>query len=85
MSKVELYQSVLSKLGRLAAKEMADVDAFLTELLKREPQNKNKKGENKNAKLAGAWRDWDEEEFQSFLAHTKQIREEMFSDRKVDL
>ncbi|MEI6411584.1 MAG: hypothetical protein WCR52_19500 [Bacteroidota bacterium] len=81
MSQVELYQSVLSKLGQLAPNDLAVLDAYLERLLKKEVKTKSKGISH----LAGAWKDWSETEFQDFLRSTKQIRLDLFADRNVSI
>lgn len=81
MSQVELYQSVLSKLGQLAPSDLAVLDAYLEGLLKKEAKAKAKGISH----LAGAWKDWSETDFQDFLRTTKQIRLDLFTDRNVSI
>ena len=71
MSQIELYQSVLSNLGRLPAQELATLDAYLTRLVKRASPRKNTKG---IAHLAGAWKDWNDADFEDFLKTTHETR-----------
>ena len=76
MSDTKLYQSVLSKLGQLPPKELAVLDTYLGVLLQRASKDKP----TDIAHLAGAWSDWDDEEFEDFLNTTRQTRQELFSD-----
>jgi hypothetical protein len=85
MSQAELYQSVLLKLGQLPAASLAEVDAFLAGLAKKRNQNKPARYKTRLAKIAGAWKDWDDQEFNAFLDTTRQIRREMFADRTFSL
>ncbi len=86
MSHAELYQSVLLKLGLLPAKELADLDAYLSQRVKkRQPELKPKNGQSKVLKSAGAWKDWDDKDFEDFLRLARQSREEMFNDRAFQL
>ncbi|MFN0035871.1 MAG: hypothetical protein ACKVUS_12470 [Saprospiraceae bacterium] len=86
MSQVELYQSVLSKLGQLPAQELAALDAYLSSLIRVKPAaRKSKIGNSNVSKVAGAWKDWDNQEFEDFLQLLKNSREEMFSDRSLQL
>jgi len=82
MSQTELYQSILLKLGHLPAASLAEVDAFLSEITKKN-SSRIKKAHYKTrlAQIAGSWKDWDEHEFNSYLESTRQIRSEMFADR----
>jgi chromosome segregation and condensation protein ScpB len=85
MSDFELYQSVLLKLGQLPSKDLVDVDTFLSLLVEKYKDGKGKKRKSEISKLAGAWKNWDEQEFKAFLHSTQQVRHEMFSDRNFDL
>ena len=81
MGQVEvLYQSVLQKLGKISPEKLAVLDNFLTQLVNAEPKNKNFT-KKVVLNLAGAWKDWDEKEFDQFLNQTKEARESLFSDR----
>ena len=80
MSQVELFQSVLQKLGQLPVHELADLDGYLSVLVKRSaPKRKG------IAHLAGAWSDWNEQEFKDFLQMTRTTRQDMISLRQFDL
>lgn len=70
MSQIELYQSVLLKLGRLSAKELAALDAYLSLLTTSKKAQAKPKG---IAHLAGAWKNWDDADFEDFLQITRQI------------
>jgi hypothetical protein len=86
MSDIELYQSVLLKLGQLPAKELADLDAYLSQRIRqRRVRHKPKNGSSNVSKSAGAWKDWDDKEFEDFLRITREAREEMFADREFQL
>lgn len=85
MSQIELYQSILLKLGQLPATSLADVDAFLSEIVKNKSRHKKARYQSRLAKIAGAWKDWDDQEFNAYLDTTRQIRQEMFSDREFSL
>ncbi len=86
MSQTELYQSILLKLGHLPSASLAEVDAFLSEMAKKN-LNRSKRAHYKTrlAQLAGAWKNWDEHEFVSFLESTRQTRQDMFADRNFPL
>ena len=86
MSQIELYQSILLKLGQLPSTSLAEVDAFLSEIAKKK-KTRQKKARYKArlAQIAGAWKDWDDKEFNAFLDTTRQIRQEMFADREFSL
>ncbi len=82
MSQIELYQSVLSKLGQLPVQELVELDAYLSVRLKREPMKKSAKTAQSNvSRVAGAWKDWNNADFEDFLGVLRQSREEMFADR----
>jgi len=82
MSQIELYQSVLSKLGQLPVQELVELDAYLSMRLRRKTLKKSAKSTQSNvSKVAGAWKDWNNADFEDFLDVLKQSREEMFSDR----
>lgn len=86
MSQFELYQSILLKLGQLPSANLADVDAFLSEITKKKKRRPKVKYHKTNlSEIAGAWRDWDETEFNSFLDSILQIRSEMFLDRDFSI
>lgn len=82
MSQIELYQSVLLKLGQLPAKELAALDAYLSVLATPKEAYKKTKG---IAHLAGAWKNWDDQDFEDFLQITRQIRQDMFMARPFSL
>ncbi|MFN0013764.1 MAG: hypothetical protein ACKVU2_04375 [Saprospiraceae bacterium] len=85
MSQVELYQSVLQKLGQLPSGSLAQVDAYLSQLLQAKSLRKNKAAKIDIAKFSGAWKNWDEREFLAFLEQTRDTRQDLFADRGVDL
>lgn len=85
MSQIELYQSILLKLGQLPSTSLAEVDAFLSEIAKKKTRQKKARYKTHLAQIAGAWKDWDEKEFNAFLDTTRQIRQEMFADREFPL
>lgn len=86
MSEIVLYQSILQKLGQLSPKDLAELDAFLAFLVQRETKSRQAQNPNQALnELFGAWKDWDEEEFQSFLEHTNEIRTDLFSTREIEL
>ncbi|MBK7936102.1 MAG: hypothetical protein IPJ82_03090 [Lewinellaceae bacterium] len=85
MSEIELYQSVLLKLGQLPSENLAEVDAFLSGLAKKRTRIKTARYKTRLAKIAGAWKDWDDREFNAFLETTRQTRQEMFADRAFSL
>lgn len=82
MSQVELYQSVLLKLGSLPAKELAVLDTYLSFLEKRNKPEVKPEG---IAHLAGAWKNWDSNEFEEFLRITREIRQDIFMHRQFSL
>ncbi len=82
MSQVELYQSVLLKLDQLTAKELAALDAYLSVMVKGSKAQAKPKG---IAHLAGAWKNWDDADFEEFLQITRQIRQDMFAPRQFSL
>jgi hypothetical protein len=85
MSDFELYQSVLLKLGQLPSKDLVDVDTFLSLLVEKHKKGKGKNKKTEISKLAGAWKNWDEREFEAFLHATQQTRQSLFSDRTFEL
>lgn len=87
MSQAELYQSILLKLGHLPSASLSEVDAFLSELASKKSTrpSSQKRYKARLARIAGAWKDWDEQEFKSFLDTTHQIRQELFNDREVSI
>lgn len=86
MSEIVLYQSILQKLGQLSPKDLAELDAFLAFLVQRETKSRQAQNPNQALnELFGAWKDWEEEEFQSFLEHTNEIRTDLFSTREIEL
>jgi hypothetical protein len=82
MSQVELYQSVLLKLGQLPSKDLAALDAYLSLLTKKNTPSVKTKG---IAHLAGAWKNWEGQEFEDFLQITQQIRSDLFTPRQFGL
>ncbi len=82
MSQIELYQSILLKLGQLPTASLAEVDAFLSEIAKKKTHHKKSRYKTHLAQIAGAWKDWDDKEFDAFLDTTRQIRQEMFAGRE---
>lgn len=82
MSQVELYQSVLLKLGQLPARELAALDVYLSRLVTPKKAPAKPKG---IAHLAGAWKNWDDADFEDFLQITRQIRQDMFAPRQFSL
>jgi hypothetical protein len=86
MSEIVLYQSILQKLGQLSPKDLAELDAFLAFLVQRETKSRQVQNPNQALnELFGAWKDWEEEEFQSFLEHTKEVRSDLFTTREIEL
>lgn len=86
MSQTELYQSILLKLGQLPAASLSEVDTFLSEIAKKGPRlNSKARYKTRLSQVAGAWKDWDDQAFHSFLETTHQIRSEMFADRPLPL
>ena len=82
MSQGELYQSVLMKLGQLPDKELAALDAYLSLLAK---GSKTHSKSRNIAHLAGAWKHWDDHDFEDFLQITRQIRQDLFASRQFSL
>lgn len=85
MSQVELYQSILLKLGQLPSTSLEEVDAFLSEVAKKQTRKKKMHYKTRLAQIAGAWKDWDDREFNIFLETTRQTRQEMFADRELSI
>lgn len=86
MSQVELYQSVLAKLGQLPIRELAALDAYLSARIQQKAtKGKSPSNHSNVSKVAGAWKDWDNQDFQDFLLLLRNSREEMFSDRGLQL
>ncbi len=86
MTQTELYPSILVKLGQLPTTSLADVDLFLAKLAKQHAlRTKPKRYKTRLAKIAGAWKNWDDREFNAFLETTRQIRQELFADRPFAL
>jgi hypothetical protein len=85
MSQIELYQSVLAKLGQLPVQELAALDRYLSQRLKNQGAKRPKSERSNILKTAGAWKDWDDREFEDFLNIGRQTRNEMFSDRNMEL
>ncbi len=88
MSEVILYQSVLQKLGQLSPQNLAELDAFLAFLVQK--QTKGLRGNDETLQtlpeqLFGAWKEWDEQEFQSFLDYTNEVRTDLYSNRELDI
>jgi hypothetical protein len=87
MSEAVLYQSVLQKLGQLSPQKLVELDVFLAFLVQK--QNKGigsiANGTAPLDQYFGAWEDWDDDEFQSFLKHTTEVRNDLFFMREVDL
>ena len=83
MTGIELYQSVLKKLGNVPQRYLIDIDKYLTGLLKKIEQPKL---ENTTVimSFAGSWSDMAEDDFEDFLTETKNIRNNLF-DRKIDI
>ena len=83
MSEIQLYQSVLLKLGQVSAENLAVVDAFLTELV---ASKQVKKGQNQKLaqSLAGAWKNWDDASFELFLQQASNTRASLFADRSFE-
>jgi hypothetical protein len=88
MTEALLYQSILQKLGQVSPNGLPEVEAFLTLLVSRQTKstgssNTKKTGKQSIAHLFGAWEDWDEHEFQAFLAHIQEVRANLFSSREI--
>jgi hypothetical protein len=84
MTEALLYQSILQKLGQLPLKGLPQVDAFLAFLVSQEPKKAADAPPKKTiGHLFGAWKTWDEQEFQDFLAHTAEVRGNLFSTRDI--
>ncbi len=82
MSEAVLYQSVLQKLGQLSPQKLVELDAFLAVLVKKQTKGVESVANGKNPvdQYFGAWKDWDDEEFQSFLgmANVQDIKKPKF-------
>jgi len=82
MSSVELYQSVLKKLSGIPRPYLEDVDHYLSGVvnrIKRKPTNVAK-----IMSFAGSWSDMKQEDFDDYLAETRNTRTNLF-DRSIDL
>lgn len=82
MTSMELYQSVLKKLSYIPRPYLEDVDRYLSGVV-----NRIKKKPNNVAKImsfAGSWSDMPQDDFDDFLAETRNTRTNLF-DRSVDL
>ncbi len=96
MSHIEIYQSVLKKLSTLPIEDLEQVDSFLNQLSHERPMEEENKSldlkskeeieTNRKATLefAGAWSDFSDEDFESYLKHTKETGNELFN-REIDL
>jgi hypothetical protein len=82
MSQIELYQSVLLKLGQLQIQDLAALNDYLATLTKKQKTRIQQEG---IAHLAGAWKQWDDIEFEGFLSATQHIRKDMFIPRQIEL
>jgi hypothetical protein len=72
-----LYQSILSTLGRISSEDLTEVDNFLKQLLKKKERKEDKK--NKILEFAGIWKDdFDEELFEELTTGlpNKRLRED---------
>ena len=87
MSEGLVYQSVLQKLGQLSPQYLVELDAFLAFLVQKQTKGNVSAidGISSLDQYFGAWKDWKEEEFQSFLNHTHEIRKDLFFTRELDL
>ena len=81
MSEAVLYQSVLQKLGQLSPQNLAELDAFLAVLVKKQTKGAVTNEQPLLDQYFGAWKDWDDEEFQDFLdiATAQDIKKPKFS------
>lgn len=82
MSQVELYQSVLLKLGQLPVHKLAILDNYLTLLTQMSKTLLKTEG---IAHLAGSWKSWDNSDFEEFLHLTRQTRDDLFTPRAFNL
>ncbi len=76
------YQSVLSRLSRIPAESLPEIDAYLETFV---PEN-GSKASNREAvmSLAGSWGEMTDEDFQAFLHEARRSGSEAF-DRDVSL
>jgi len=72
---------VLQKLVRLPAHELARIDGYLSLLIKRNSAPGKQKA---IVHLTGAWKNWDEHEFEDFLQSTRTHRQNMLALRSFD-
>lgn len=88
MSEVILYQAVLQKLGQLSPQNLAELDAFLAFLVQKQKgthrANEVKSGLSPD-QFFGAWKDWDDQEFQGFLDYTEDVRADLFGSREFEI
>jgi hypothetical protein len=82
MSQVELYQSVLMKLGQLPASELVKLNNYLALLTSK---HKTTSETISIAHLSGAWKAWDDRDFEEFLQIVGQIRHDLFVPRTMEL
>jgi hypothetical protein len=82
MSQVELYQSVLLKLGQLPASELVILNNYLTHLTRHKNIHHKPAGV---AHLGGAWKSWDDHDFEEFLQFTQKIRNDLFAPRSFSV
>ena len=80
MSQVELYRSVLLKLGRLSSKELAALNDYLTALETTKETKASGIGH-----LAGEWENWEDRDFEEFLQITQQTRQDLLTPRQINL
>ena len=87
MSEGLVYQSVLQKLGQLSPQHLVELDTYLAFLVQKQTKGNapSMDGISSLDQYFGAWKDWKEEEFQSFLNHTQEIRKDLFVTRELDL
>lgn len=84
MTRTELYQSVLRKLSYIPQTYLEDIDKYLSGLMKKVEQPIPATNMAVIMSFAGSWSEMKEEDFDDFLAETRNSRNNLF-DRKFDL
>jgi putative N-acetylmannosamine-6-phosphate epimerase len=73
----KIYQSILSQLGHLPTDYLQQIDLYLQNLMKEIQEKEERKA--KILALAGAWKDMPEKDFNDFLEHNKQLKNNIFN------
>lgn len=81
MRNEKIYQSILNQLSLVHLDYLQEVDNYLKNLIK--IQNRKKQNREKILKLAGAWNDMSEEDFNEFLFITKKVSESWAVPKKI--